>query len=1004
MRNPRDVFRPRPPSRPRFSRRSKIIAALILVVLLAAILSLRGTARMWTDYLWFDSLGHGDVWTEILVYKIVLSVIFIAAFFLLMYSNLAIADRLAPQTRPPGPEEELIRHYHDAVGHRRRLVSVVIAILFALIVGGGTGGEWQKAMLFFNSVDFGVDDPQFGRDIGFYVFQLPFIQFLISWFFRALIIVAVITAIAHYVNGGIRVQTTGQRVTPQVKVHLSVLLALIALVRAVGYYYDRFGLNFSSRGPVDGATFTDVNAQLPAINLLLLISVLSAVLLVINIWQRGWVLPVTAVGLWMVVAIVMGAIYPAIIQRFQVEPEESKKEALYISRNIEATRHALGFDKVPGDENTKDNVDTREFRFDTTITAEELAASPSVRNIRLLDPDVVPNAFQVEQSERTFYSFNGEVDVDRYVINDQITEVVIGARQLNVADIPQQSWEGRHVQYTHGYGVAVAPVNSVTTQGSPDFVVGNVPVEASAELELPRPQLYIGENLTGYAIVGASIPEVDYTQDNETVTFEYDGEDGVSIGSFFRQAAFALRFGDINPLISGFVQDDSRIIFNRDLRLRVQNLAPFLELDADPYPVVSDGRVFYIVDAYTTSDRYPYGQRPDVSDLSADSGLRKRFNYVRNSVKVVVDAFDGTTTFYVIDPDDPIIQAWRKIFPGLFQDFDQMPADLQDHLRYPEDLFRVQTSMWARYFIDEDEPETFYANSVTWAVAQDPGTRITARTFLDEVTEAIAAEETATATATRQLERRIRPFYQLLQLPEEDDVDFVIFRTFVPISGAGDEEDERKELTAFMVAKSDFDANEEENEYGQLVVYTVPGTSIPGPSIVDAKIQADTEIADAFTQLNQQGSTVLQGNLLMIPVGDSLLFVRPVYVQATGETELPQVKQVIAGIGNDDDFVLRIRPTLDEALAALSDPDGLSVLPTQPATPEQGDAQPAPTAAPSPSEAEPTDAEPIDADTRQALSELISELRTTQDSLDEDRRRLDGLIKELESLLDSTGG
>ena len=997
MRNPGDVFRPRPPSRPRFSRRSKIIAALILVVLLAAILSLRGTARMWTDYLWFDSLGHGDVWTEILVYKIVLSVIFIAAFFLLMYSNLAIADRLAPQTRPPGPEEELIRHYHDAVGHRQRLVSVVIAILFALIVGGSTGGEWQKAMLFFNSVDFGVDDPQFDRDIGFYVFQLPFIQFLISWFFRALIIVAVITAIAHYVNGGIRVQTTGQRVTPQVKVHLSVLLALIALVRAVGYYYDRFGLNFSSRGPVDGATFTDVNAQLPAINLLLLISVLSAVLLVINIWQRGWVLPVTAVGLWMVVAIVMGAIYPAIIQRFQVEPEESKKEAQYISRNIEATRHALGFDKVPGDENTKDNVDTREFRFDTRITPEELAASPSVRNIRLLDPDVVPNAFQVEQSERTFYSFNGEVDVDRYVIDDQITEVVIGARQLNVADIPQQSWEGRHVQYTHGYGVAVAPVNSVTTQGSPDFVVGNVPVEPRDVL--PRPQLYIGENLTGYAIVGASISEVDYTQDNETVTFEYDGEDGVGIGSFFRQAAFALRFGDINPLISGFVQDDSRIIFNRDLRLRVQNLAPFLELDADPYPVVSDGRVFYIVDAYTTSDRYPYGQRPDVSDLSADSGLRKRFNYVRNSVKVVVDAFDGTTTFYVIDPDDPIIQAWRTIFPGLFQDFDQMPADLQDHLRYPEDLFRVQTSMWARYFIDEDEPETFYANSVTWAVAQDPGTRITARTFLDEVTEAIAAEETATATATRQLERRIRPFYQLLQLPEEDDVDFVIFRTFVPISGAGDEEDERKELTAFMVAKSDFDANEDENEYGQLVVYTVPGTSIPGPSIVDAKIQADTEIADAFTQLNQQGSTVLQGNLLMIPVGDSLLFVRPVYVQATGATELPQVKQVIAGIGNDDDFVLRIRPTLDEALAALSDPDGFSVLPTQPATPEQGDAQPAPTAAPSPSEAEPTDA-----DTRRALTELISELRTTQDSIDEDRRRLDGLIEELESLLDSSGG
>ncbi len=987
MRNPRDVFRPRPPSRPRFSRRSKIIAGLILVLLLAAILSLRGTARMWTDYLWFDSLGHGSVWTEILVYKIVLSVIFIVLFFFLMYSNLAIADRLAPSTRPPGPEEELIRHYHDAVGHRRRLVSMVIAILFALIVGGGTGGEWQKAMLFFNRVDFGIDDPQFGYDIGFYVFQLPFIQFLISWMFRALIIVAVITAIAHYVNGGIRVQTTGQRVTPQVKVHLSVLLALIALVRAVGYWFDRFGLNFSSRGPVDGASFTDINAQLPAINLLLLISVLSAVLLVINIWQRGWVLPVTAVGLWVIVAIVMGAIYPAIIQRFRAEPEESQKEAVYIERNIEATRHALGLD----------NVITRPFSPDTQITVEELAGNESVRNIRLLDPDIVPNAFQVEQSERTFYSFGGEVDVDRYEIDGKITEVVVGARQLNVADVPQQSWEGRHVQYTHGYGVAVAPVNSVTTQGSPDFVVGDVPVVASDDFELDRPQLYIGENLTGYAIVGATIPEVDYTEDNKTVPFQYDGEAGVGIGSFFRQSAFALRFGDINPLISGFVDGDSRIIFNRDLRLRVQNLAPFLELDADPYPVVSEGRVFYIVDAYTTSNRYPYGQTPDISDLPSESGLRKDFNYVRNSVKVVVDAFDGTTTFYVIDPDDPIVQAWRKIFPGLFEDFEQMPLDLKNHLRYPEDLFRVQTSIWARYFIDD--PETFYANSVTWAVAQDPGTRITARTFVDELTEAIAAEETATATVTRQLERRIRPFYQLLQLPGEEDPDFVIFRTFVPVSGSGDEEDERKELTAFIAAKSDVAEDGSLGEYGQLVVYTVPGTSIPGPSIVDAKIQADTQIADAFTQLNQQGSTVLQGNLLMIPVGDSLLFVRPVYVQATGATELPQVKQVIAGVGNDDDFVLVIRPTLEEALAALADPDGLSAFPAPPAAPEPDGGEPAPTAVPSVPEQG-----PIDEDTRQALSELISELRTTQESIDEDRRTLDGLIEELESLLDSAGG
>ncbi|MYG94803.1 MAG: UPF0182 family protein [Acidimicrobiia bacterium] len=986
MRNPRDVLKSRQPSRPHFSRRSKAITAFIAVLLLVGIFSVRGIAGLWTDYLWFDSLGQGEVWTEILAYKSVLVAIFVTLFFLLMFFNLAIANRIAPPTRPAGPEEDLLRTYHEVVGHRHRLVSVVAAFLLALIVGASSGSEWQKAMLFFNNVDFGREDPQFGYDIGFYVFQLPFIQFLLSWVFRALIIVTIFTAIAHYLNGGIRFQTSQQHVTPQVKAHLSVLLAMIALIRVVGYWFDRFSLNFSSRGPVDGATYTDVNAQIPALNLLMLISVLSAVLLIINIWQRGWVLPVTAVGLWMIVAVVMGAIYPAIIQRFRAEPQESQREAVYIERNIEETRFALGLD----------NVITRPFNPDTQISAGELADSGSVRNIRLLDPDIVPNAFQVEQSERTFYTFNDEVDVDRYEINGEITEVVIGARQLNVADIPQQSWEGRHVQYTHGYGVAVAPVNEVTVQGSPNFVVGDVPVTANPDFELTRPQLYIGENLNGYAIVGATIPEVDYTEANETVPFTYDGEDGVNIGGFLRQVAFALRFGDINPLISGFVDNDSRIIFNRDLRTRVETLAPFLEFDADPYPVVSNGRVYYIADAYTTTDRYPYGQVPDVADLDDKSGLNKKFNYVRNSVKAVVDAFDGTTTFYVIDPDDPIIQAWRKMFPRLFKDFEQMPANLQNHLRYPEDLFKVQTTMWARYFIDD--PETFYANSVTWAVAQDPGTRITARTLLDEVADVITADAATTIAATRQLEQRIRPFYQLLQLPEEDDLDFVIFRTFVPVSGAGDNEDERKELTAFIVAKSDID------EYGELVVYTVPGTNIPGPSIVDAKIQADTEIADAFTQLNQQGSTVLQGNLLMIPVGDSLLFVRPVYVQATGDTELPQVKQVIVGLGNEDDFVLRIRSTLEEALTALSDATDSVVAPAEPILSSDEDVT---DDAQVGSETEdPDDGKPtidndsaIDADTRTAIGELLEELRSTQESIDQDRRRLDGLIGQLEDLL-----
>ena len=443
--------------------------------------------------------------------------------------------------------------------------------------------------------------------------------------FGTLLVTLIFTTITHYLNGGIRFQTLGERVTPQVKAHLSVLLAFIALVRAANYWLARYELTTSSRGAVDGATYTDVKAQLPATNLLILISLLAVVLLVVNIRRRGWVLPTLAVGLWAFVAVIVGSIYPAVIQNFRVEPAESEKEAPYIERNILATREAYGLDSI-------DEIQLTDF--DNSITSEDLRNnSETVRNIRILDPLVVQATFDRLQGEREFYRFSEILDTDRYEVNGETTQVLLGARELNLNET--RSWENQHVAFTHGYGLALAPVSRVKGSGDPDFLIGDLPVaiDESMEVVLDRPQIYVGENLDGYAVLGASRNEVDYTDENQqTLAVRYEdlgGDGGVGMGSLFRRIAFALRFGQIEPLISNFVTEDSKVMFVRDVRSRVEKLAPFLHFDADPYPVLDKGRIIYVVDGYTTTDRYAYAQNAPLAQLPTKSGLRDSFNNVR---------------------------------------------------------------------------------------------------------------------------------------------------------------------------------------------------------------------------------------------------------------------------------------------------------------------------------------------------------------------------------------
>lgn len=908
MRAPTDM----PRRTPRTPGRGRTVLVVAAVVFFFLITSLRGIAGFYTDFLWFDSLGQADVFRGVLGAKVALAAIFTGTFLVLVWVNLVIADRLAPPFRPAGPDDEFLERYHDLVDPRAGWVRAGVSVVLALIAGAGVSSEWNSWVLFMHGGSFGVDDPQFSTDIGFYVFKLPFLRFVSGWLFAAVLIVLIVVALAHYLNGGIRITAASQRVTSQVKVHLSVLLGVLALVKAAGYWLQRFDLAVSSRGFVDGAGYTDVKAQLPAIQLLLLISVASFLLFIINIWRRGWTLPILGVGLWALVAVVAGAIYPQFVQRVQVTPNEPERERPYIVRNIAATREAIGMGKT--------TLTSDPFALNTDKDTIDLVANEaSVRNIRIWDPsaEVLGRTFPQLQRVRDYYRIN-DVDIDRYPLNGEPTQVVLSVRDLNTANVPRDSWAAEHLQYTHGYGAVVAPANAKEDSGEPSFILRDVPAVSDApELELDEAAIYFGENLSSYVMTGTKQREIDFQDDEGTQYAAYAGKDGVALGNIVKRAAFALRFADYNPLISNQITGDSKIHYVRDIRDRVELLAPFLHYDADPYPVITDGRVKWVLDAYTTTRMYPYGQTADVSQLTPGSGLDHRFNYVRNSVKAVVDAYDGTVDFFVMPTDDPIIDAYRDAFPSLFSDFADMPGDLKEHLRYPEDMFRVQTNMWANYHVED--PDSFYSGNDGWDVASDPGTA-----GASAATQELDAQGNAVGPARN---ARIDPYYLFTQLPGADEPEFILIRPFVPRSSG----DDAQLLTAFMVGKSDGD------DYGKLQVFVMPRGDLPnGPALVQGDIQSNPDVSETETFLGGAGSTVSYGSLTAIPIDGGLIWVRPFYV-TSNQTKVPALQKVIVSF----EGTVVIRDTLQEALEGVfgSSPPTLEE-PADPGAPDDGGAEP----------------------------------------------------------------
>lgn len=894
--------------RPRRSRpsRGRIWLLVGLAVLIVIIFSLRGIADFYTDYLWFGSVHLTSVWGGVVATKVILAVVFMVIFFVLMLLNLSVADRLAPAYRAVGPEEEFVQRYRDAVGPHAAKVRVAAAFVLAILVGVGAAGQWNTWLEFRNAVSFGVKDPEFHKDVGFFVFKLPFYSYLVSWTFLALVVITIVTAVAHYLNGGIRPQAPNNRVTPQVKAHLSLLLGALALVKAVGYYLQRYKLDFSTRGVVNGALYTDVKAQLPALTLLMLISLVALVLLVANIWLKGWVLPVLGVGLWAFLSLVVGAIYPAFIQKFRVEPNENVLEQPYLKRNMQATVAAYGLGDV--------QVSQYPYTPDVSATNLNLDAE-TIRNIRLWDPAFAPQTYQKLQEIRSYYSFPAnDLSIDRYTLAGQVTQTLLAVRELNTSDLPQQTWVTQHLQYTHGYGAILSPANAVTTEGNPVFDISNIPPVSSAGAPtITQPDVYFGLGVDGFVVANTKTPEVDYqTSSGSNVTSSYTGSGGVQLSNLLRRAAFALRFGDLNTLISGQITTKSRVLFVRDIQQEVAKAAPFLQLDSDPYAAVINGQIEWIQDAYTSTRYYPYSQLADESTLPGNSGLNIPLNYVRNSVKVEINAFSGQMTFYVMDPSDPIIRSYEKAFPKLFTPASKMPMSLREHLRYPEDLFSIQTSMYNRYHITN--VNAFYNAADAWNIAQSAGEG-SPTASLETVTT--NAEGIPISTS----EQRMAPQYLLMRLPGQTKASFVLLQGFVFASQG----DKQQNLAALMVVGCDPD------DYGQLDVYEMPpGETVDGPALVSAQIAADPTISPEISLLDQHGSDVEYGNLLVIPVQSSLVYVRPVYVESSVNPQ-PKLVEVIVASGTET----AMEPTLQRALT--------DVFGSAPATQEQGPTAPSST-------------------------------------------------------------
>ena len=842
----------------------------------------RAIATFFTNYLWFDSVDLNSVWIKILLTKSIL----VAATSLLAFAFIFINLRLAVRATPvmdifeSFESQDPLSRFREFFNERFLKYRLWGAIGLSIFLGAGASQLWEQVLLFINQKSFGVTDPIFQNDVSSYVFGLPLYRLFVSWGFQLVIFTSFIIVLFFIATGALQLrQGRLPEVSSGAKAHLSVLLAFVALLKAFAYRLDSMELLYSPRGKVFGASYTDVVAHLPALNLLILISLFGAILLLVNIKRRGWLLPATAISLWLAVSIIVGGVVPAAIQRFRVVPDELNKELPYVENHINYTRLAYGLN----------SIEEKSFEASPDLTDNDIADNAqTVDNIRLWDPTVLAETYSQLQEIRAYYALD-EVDVDRYKINGELTQVMVSARELDQTNLPAVGWVNERLQYTHGYGVVFSPANDVASQGQPDFYVKGVPANTTvSELEVEQPRIYFGESAESveYVVVNSLQDEVDYplsTEGQSVAYTNYSGDGGVGIGSFFRRLGFALRYSELNLLISNQLSDDSKLIMERNVVSRVKKAAPFLYTDNDPYLALIDGNLFWIIDMYTVSDKYPYAQPADTRRINENSGLPMNFNYLRNSVKAVVNAYDGTMNFYVVDENDPLILSYNDIFPNLFTPKSSMSTELLDHIRYPEDLFTIQSDMYRDYHMID--PRVFYADEDPWVIPSDSSTTPRVATLRGEFTEIGF--------------KPMLPYYLLMSLPGESDLSYLIFQPFNP--------ENRPNMQSFLVADAD------PENYGQLIDFRLPkGEFVDGPSQVATRINQDPDISQIFTLLDQQGSSVIKGNLFVVPINQSILYYQPIYLQGE-QNPLPEFKFVVVVF--QDRIIME--ESLSEALASV---------------------------------------------------------------------------------------
>ena len=835
---------------------SKRFGWIITIVILAILIFGGALVRFYTDWLWFGEVGYRSVFWKVFTSQLQLGLVTGILFFIIVYSNLLLARRFAPPIPSRYRENELRIRMGRVARRGLGLLLFVGTLAASILVALAARSYWLSYEMFLHPSQFADVDPVFHRNIGFYVFQLGFLQYVYGLLFFTIVVAAIATAAIHYVDRAIEVLAGIPTFAPHVKAHLSLLLAAALFVKAWGYKLATYNLLYTQSSFMYGAGYADVHARLLALKVLFVVAIVAGVLALVNIYRRGVALPAAALLILIGTSLVMGAIYPSFVEQVYVKPNQVALETPFMKRNIKFTRDAFNLGEI------------QELSFPalTNLTAQDIENNrATINSIRLWDYRPLQSTFTQLQALWQYYEIPN-VDVDRYTINGEIRQVSLAARELSPGVASRAgTWVNEHFQYTHGYGAVMSPVNRATSEGLPEFFVEDIPPTSTVGIDITRPQIYFGEEGPSYVVVNSQTQEFDYPSEPQPVYTRYAGKGGVPVGNYWRRLAFSWRFGDVNLMLKNPITANSRLMFRRQIGERIRTIFPFIYYDSDPYLVISDGRLRWMWDAYTISRRYPYSQPYPIAE-----GVQ--VNYIRNALKIVIDAYSGAVDYYVADPTDPMIQTYGKIFPGVFKPMDQMPAGLRVHIRYPELLFTTQTDVLRVYHMTE--PEVFYIKGDLWDIPNE-------------------------IVGTASEEQPIEAYYVVMKLPQDTNESYLLMRPFTPHN--------KNNMVAWMAAKCG------PQDYGKIVLYEFPKDKlIYGPSQIESRVNQDPTISSQLTLWNQAGSRVNRGNLLVIPIEKSLIYVEPLYLQAE-TSKIPELTRVIVAYGNQ----VTMEPTLDAALTSI---------------------------------------------------------------------------------------